>query len=191
MKGVRARMFPGQRFLVGGGRGCARPNEHGITLSMASREIHLATFSANQGGGYRSPDVRVPNDIELGDHQVIVRTRDFTYAKKVVVAQLRGGRARRASYSGGNVAMLLLWTLALLGTAFLLARRRLPLQVQAVATRLRTGNKGPRALPMPDVPRIDTAAFVPLRPRADVAPEILTEADVSADGPGEPSGNAT
>ncbi len=97
-----------------------------------------------------------------------------------------GGGGGILPKTGSGILALVMWALALLGigTGLVFAARRDTVTVRLQPRRLfslrfRSRGRSIPALPAPDVPFMDTAGFVPVRPQATaVATSVVTEADV-------------
>ncbi|MGH2760909.1 MAG: hypothetical protein ACRDKJ_15270, partial [Actinomycetota bacterium] len=165
-------------------------------------------FTAETDGSFLSPPIQLSAHMTPGPHNIIARlTADNVERLFPILIVDAAGRspsgggglnnvANRNTGGGGGgggvlpktgagILMLILWAIALIaaGTALVFAARRGGLRIQplrVVSTRFRRRSATPLALPPPDVPFIDTAGFVPVRPRR---PEVdpVTEADVQHD----------
>ncbi len=182
----------GNRFVLGqvqevgalrvaGLKGCVPPFGD-VGISVESTPVFLGTIRANQDGSYFGV-LRLTSSIEAGQHHVvgdIEQRGELRRALQVLdsgAATVLGTSVRNASLTstgsggggvlprtGGDILKVLLWALILVGfgTLLIVATRRL-----APAGASHTGRVRERrpvaALPLPEVPFIDTSRFVPSR----------------------------
>jgi hypothetical protein len=165
---------------IEGFRGCA-PEGSRVRIDVESERVFLAAFDARADGSFISPPITLPPTLNPGPHRIIVLTPSGDVARPVLVEFVATNGGADAPATGGSLALLVLWGMALIaaGTALAAAAWRAvrtldPMRLMSIRRRR---PEAPKALPPPEVPFFDTTGFGTKPATPPMWHETITEAD--------------
>ncbi len=153
--------------------GCCEANAR-VDVYIESVRTYLGTVTAAEDGSYRA-DLTLPASIEPGEHTLIADIEGCGELRRSItvlavstgtsvggISQTNDDDGGVLPRTGGGIALLVMWALALvtLGTLLVKATRR---RFSAA----RVGHHGA----LVEIPRVDTSRFVPYRSRTSRRPE--------------------